>query len=168
MLSSLEVGVFFVFFASHVPITLLVDGQAVLPAAWYPTSLRDLVAWYGSADGFNDPLMRNLPTWFSHIVLGEVFLQLPFFFFAVAALLARSNALRTPGLLYGAHVCTTMIPILGHFAVDPDLDDESRRKLIALYLPYLLVPAWFVFALLRGEPFTTATVKPSDRRGKRD
>jgi hypothetical protein len=39
---------FIVFFTSHIPITVLVDGQAFLPRDWYPQSLIDIVDWYTS------------------------------------------------------------------------------------------------------------------------
>ena len=52
--SSFERAVLLVFFATHIPITLLIDAQAALPASWFPTAVRDLVDWYASPEGFND------------------------------------------------------------------------------------------------------------------
>jgi hypothetical protein len=39
---------FLAFFISHLPITILVDGQAFLPRDWYPQSLVDVVDWYAA------------------------------------------------------------------------------------------------------------------------
>jgi hypothetical protein len=37
---------FLCFFASHIPITLLLDSQAVFPRHYYPQIVRDAVDWY--------------------------------------------------------------------------------------------------------------------------
>ena len=141
--SSFERAVLLVFFATHIPITLLIDAQAALPASWFPTAVRDLVDWYASPEGFNDSLMRYpRAPWFRSIVTCEVLLQVPFFFLALHGLWTAkhrrcirpaavdsaalhsfvdlfevSERLRAPALLYTAHVVTTMVPILTHFVL---------------------------------------------------
>ncbi len=37
---------FLFFFLSHIPITLLVDGQAFFRRSFYPQALQDVVDWY--------------------------------------------------------------------------------------------------------------------------
>ena len=37
---------FLVFFASHIPITLLIDGQAFFNRSFYPETLQNVVDWY--------------------------------------------------------------------------------------------------------------------------
>ena len=37
---------FLLFFISHIPITLVIDGQAFFPRHYYPQVLRDVVDWY--------------------------------------------------------------------------------------------------------------------------
>jgi hypothetical protein len=37
---------FLCFFLSHIPITLVIDGQAFFPRRFYPQVLRDVVDWY--------------------------------------------------------------------------------------------------------------------------
>ena len=71
--------------------------------------------------------------WFRSVVWGEICLQLPFFFVAVKALYDRDEAaFRIPFIVYGAHVATTMIPILGEIC--------GSTRLALIYLPYLLFP----------------------------
>lgn len=153
-LSEFERISFIVFFATHIPITAFIDAQAFLPRSVFPSIAIDLVEWHCSAAGFKDSLMREKPSWFRHIVLFEIMLQFPFFFVALAALLKRSNSVRLPALVYGSHVATTMIPILGHFSVvDPSLSPSERATLIAIYCPYLILPVWLVVAMMRGDPF---------------
>lgn len=162
MLSNLERGVFLAFFISHIPITMFIDSQGVLPKAWFPEAAVQLVDWYSSSEGFGDELMAQRPIqldWFRHIVNAEVFLQFPFFFVANFMLYRRQNGLRLPALVYGSHVVTTMIPILGHLYLMKDISDAKKARLIGVYAPYLLVPLWLVVAMLRGPPFEDRTSK---------
>uniref|UniRef100_A0A669PCH6 Transmembrane protein 97 n=1 Tax=Phasianus colchicus TaxID=9054 RepID=A0A669PCH6_PHACC len=75
---------FALYFVSHVPITLLLDLQALLPAGLHPQQVR-LLHWYATA--FRDPLMLHPPEWFKAFVYCEAFLQLPFFPVAAYAFL---------------------------------------------------------------------------------
>lgn len=149
--------VFLWYFVSHIPITMCVDAQAVLPAAWFPSALKDLLAWHVSVN--NDMLMGTLPLWFRAVCCCEVALQLPFFFYAVRALVNRDNGARVGMVVYGAHVATTLVPILAVFAdAGTAFDSEGQRwALIAIYLPYLLVPLALVYYFGReAEPFGRA------------
>ena len=89
--------IFALYFATHIPITLLVDAQAVLPPAWFPGFARRLVDYHVRT--FHDPLMRApQPGWFRALVACELGLQLPFFFVALRALAARDGATIPPTL----------------------------------------------------------------------
>ena len=137
------------FFASHIPITLMVDGQALLPAALYTWGPRSALDWYLSWS--LDPLMGSPPPWFRAIIACELLFQVPFFFVALQELLAPprrargeppSGALRNACIAYGAHVATTLVPILATFLAHaaPGYSDTHRYALVGIYLPYLLVP----------------------------
>ena len=101
---------FLIFFISHIPITLLIDGQGAF-SHLYPTFLRSIVAWYTTV--FGDVLMKApTPTikdvhdddlvddvtatttevscpnttdywWFKSIICCELLFQVPFFFVAI-------------------------------------------------------------------------------------
>lgn len=76
---------FLVFFASHIPITFLIDCQVILPASIYPKFAREGLDWY--TDTFNDHLMQGPhDIWFKSIVLCELLFQVPFFITSVYAL----------------------------------------------------------------------------------
>lgn len=148
------------YFASHIPITLLVDAQAVLPdvGVTYPPAVSGLVAWYAAE--FADPLMAprpaGQPDWFKAIVWVEVLLQLPFFFYALAAWLRADNGLRVPLIIYAAHVATTLVPIFGVFAAATAIPADKRAVLAAIYAPYLLMPLAFLYrAVSRPQLFPT-------------
>eukprot|EP01063_Lacrimia_lanifica_P037207 TRINITY_DN7571_c0_g1_i1.p1 TRINITY_DN7571_c0_g1~~TRINITY_DN7571_c0_g1_i1.p1 ORF type:complete len:169 (+),score=57.16 TRINITY_DN7571_c0_g1_i1:397-903(+) len=136
---------FLAFFLSHIPITLLVDGQAAIPRALYPQFAIDLVDWYGAA--FKDTLMTppHAP-WFRAVVAGELAFQLPFFFVASYALATRrvdgAGWFRSGCMIYGAHTSTTLIPILASIASDAATTVEEKAVLVGFYLPYLIFPLW--------------------------
>ena len=147
---------FLLFFASHIPITLLVDGQAFLPRSLYPTAIQDVLNWYTKT--FADNLMRppSYDVWFSSVVACEILFQLPFFVYAVYALLdtARVNGkggFRSACLIYGSHTATTLVPILATIATDPETNWAQRATLFGFYLPYLVLPAWLVYIAVRNE-----------------
>ena len=151
--------IFALYFATHIPITLLIDAQAVLPPAWFPGFARQLVDYHVRT--FHDPLMRApQPGWFRALVACELGLQLPFFFVALRALAARDDGARDAMLVYGAHVATTMVPILGVLATDESAfpSERARLTLICIYSPYLLVPLLLVIVMMSDlRPFSDAS-----------
>jgi hypothetical protein len=132
------------YFISHIPITLLVDCQALLPSSWYPAAVRDTLDWYVAWSG--DPLMNRdvsaggHPPWFRAIISAELCLQVPFFFAAISAWRSGGEWIRFPLVIYGAHTATTLLPILGTFASHAALTGTQRAVLLAIYAPYLLMP----------------------------
>ena len=147
---------FLCFFVSHIPITILIDGQAAL-SPYYPQMLRDVVAWYCRL--FGDVLMMSgepsYAVWFSAIVFfGELLLcQLRFFFVAVHMLWRHHPPphihinmhhhypewFRKACLIYGAHVSTTLVPILATFLGSREMTGVQKCMTIAIYSPYLIL-----------------------------
>ena len=147
---------FLAFFASHIPITLLVDGQAFLPRSIYPSAVTNVLDWYTTT--FADNLMRppHYDVWFSSVVACEILLQLPFFCYAVYALLDPTKVdgggkFRSACLIYGSHTATTLVPILATIALDPETEVKQRATLFGFYLPYLLFPVWLLYIAVKNE-----------------
>lgn len=142
---------FLSYFVTHVPITLLID----LQGNWgqhYPQILQDLVAWY--IVNFKDFLMDSKPAWFRSFIICEALCQLPFFFFAIYALLHHKNWIRIPAIVYGAHVSTTLFPILAEFIASPTMSNTEKTYLYLIYSPYLLIPVTLcLYMCLVPEPF---------------
>lgn len=152
---------FLAFFISHIPITILIDGQGAL-SQFYPQLLLDLVAWYSNL--FGDVLMegsaRSDNVWFSSVVYCELLFQLPFFFVASKMLLSYSSTIhdtpssamsnnkdcnrdaraivqeypswfRSACMIYGAHVSTTLVPILATFVTSHEMTTLQKCSTIA-------------------------------------
>jgi hypothetical protein len=151
---------YLIFFASHIPITLLVDAQGAF-SMLYPQPLRDLVDWYCNL--FGDVLMRypNSPPWFQALVVGEVVLQLPFFFVSLFVMTRTKTTTRASSsrssleyyprwfqtlcIIYGAHVSTTLVPILATFWTSTEMTPVQVSMTTAVYLPYLIFPLGILY-----------------------
>lgn len=129
--------IFLVYFITHIPISLLFDLQAIL-GSHYPESLQGLNTFYCNA--YNDPLICGNPIWFKSMIWLELILQIPFFFYACYGLLYKDNNIRIPSIMYGAHVSTTLWPILAEFLYATSLTTTQRLTLFSFYLPYLIIP----------------------------
>uniref|UniRef100_A0A6J0V4C2 Transmembrane protein 97 n=1 Tax=Pogona vitticeps TaxID=103695 RepID=A0A6J0V4C2_9SAUR len=146
--------VFALYFLTHIPITLLIDLQALVPD-FYPRGLTEWLTWYTAA--FKDPLMADPPSWFRSFIYCEAFLQLPFFPVAAYAFWkGKRKWIRTPAIIYATHVATTLMPILAHILfhdfshakhAGPETLPE-RLTLLAIYFPYLLIPLLILFSML--------------------
>ena len=136
------------FFASHIPATLLVDAQALLPSYMFPGFARNMLADFLAR--FNDPLMGGAlkapqeNVWFLSLIATELVLQLPFFCIALYAFLYRREWIRVPLVAYGGFVSATMVPILCELYFATSIHTYQRVALFGMYVPYLLVPAMFV------------------------
>ena len=158
---------FLAFFASHIPATLMIDLQALLPASLYPQTLKDLLKWYTVT--FKDSIMTSpYDVWLKSIIGAEMMFQLPFFFVAVYALLypgridgSSRGWFKPLCLVYGSHVATTLLPLLASHATNADANYIEKVVVILIYLPYLIFPLWLMFiAFVNEDVFGQA----SDRR----
>ncbi|KAJ1933555.1 Transmembrane protein 97, partial [Linderina macrospora] len=103
------------YFASHIPITLAVDIMPLLPRTLVPAPLLMLNTFLTQT--LRDPFMviddqRTDLAWFRSFLVCELVFQLPFFFYALQLLRDRSPSRHPWLVMYGAHVTTTMVPIL--------------------------------------------------------
>uniref|UniRef100_A0A1A7WCY2 Transmembrane protein 97 n=2 Tax=Iconisemion striatum TaxID=60296 RepID=A0A1A7WCY2_9TELE len=167
----LEVLFFFYFF-SHIPITLFIDLQALLPGHVYPEPLQDLLRWY--AEEFRDPMVVDPPEWFRSFIYCEALLQTPFFPVAAYAFLKGGcKWIRTPAIVYSTHVATTLVPILSHilfhqFPVEPHPGPQTPQErwlLVSIYAPYLLVPLLLLLTMLLSPAYNSSS-KPENSSAK--
>ncbi|KAL9645062.1 hypothetical protein ABK040_004554 [Willaertia magna] len=146
--------IFVLYFISHIPITIFFDAQPILSPyipQLYPTAVKEFMrtAWL---EPFQDHLMMKLPTWFISFAFCEIFLQLPFFFFAVYAYINCKSWIRIPTIIYSTHVITTMIPILGVFLFDKEMKNHNPITL-SVYSIYLVLPLLILIDAVVNGPF---------------
>jgi len=130
---------YIVFFAVHIPTSLLVDAQAVLPASWFPRAAQTMLQNF--IQDYKDPLMSPpRQTWFLSLIWTELLFQVPCFFILLYGFIFRKEWIRVPAAIYGGFVCATMVPILTELYSHQGGPDYKRNALLAMYAPYLLVP----------------------------
>ncbi|KAK9836160.1 hypothetical protein WJX81_005976 [Elliptochloris bilobata] len=150
------------FFVSHIPITLFIDSQAVLPRSWFPAWATDLMDWY--LETYGDPLCKHVPNWFRPLVWNELALQLPFFFYGAWAFAVGDARVQKPAVVYGLTTAATLLPILGELLLAPG-GDFARAPLLAFYTPYLVLPLYMGLRMLFAvEPFLRVAPKPRKKR----
>ncbi|GAB5588136.1 Transmembrane protein 97 [Umbelopsis nana] len=139
---------YFIYVATHIPITIGLDCQTLYPPNWIPKPLVALNNYYITE--FKDPLISNASNlvWFKSFIYCEAILQLPFFFWALRGLYYNKPITRVGLLAYGAHVATTVVPVMAEVAfgatANATLTAAERYTLLGLYLPYFLIPATMV------------------------
>eukprot|EP00043_Microstomoeca_roanoka_P010467 m.99344 g.99344 ORF g.99344 m.99344 type:complete len:203 (-) comp14904_c0_seq1:4928-5536(-) len=140
--------VHYTYFATHIPITLFMDLQAIVPSHYFPSWARALGDYHVTT--FKDPLMGAdpKPVWFKSFICCEAFLQLPFFGLALYAMHTGGSWIRIPGIIYGSHVSTTVIAVLADLLFsDNGLSTKERVTLALIYSPYLIIPLSYVWKL---------------------
>ncbi|KAJ1656410.1 Transmembrane protein 97 [Dispira simplex] len=146
--------VFFIYFVVHIPTTVFIDSQIILPSWLYPQLFVNLFDFWHRVSG--DPLVAvyqfgldpNMVWLYTFVVL-ELVLQLPFFFYAARELYRDSPCVRLPLGLYGAHVATTTLPILtSAWFGYPGLLLNQRYLILAVYSSYFLIPLLMVLNTL--------------------
>jgi hypothetical protein len=152
-----------VFLATHIPATIMMDSQALVPAKFVPKFARSLLEFHVNAN--HDPLMEFQPVWFKSLIAFELLFQLPFFFVGCHAFYHKQNWIRVPGIVYGTHTATTLIPILAEILHSGDIPNAAARaQLFFIYLPYLVIPAMMALILCAEEkPFGVEGDKPAKR-----
>ncbi|KAI9359665.1 hypothetical protein DFJ73DRAFT_957453 [Zopfochytrium polystomum] len=137
---------FVVFFLLHIPTTLLIGTQSLVPASAVPAPLRDAVKSWAATSG--DPWLARiaaeqpLPAWWIATVAVELAFQLPWFFWFIYVAVVDSPALPTGSIIYAVQCMTSMVPILSEIVfAHPELTATQRRTVFGAYFPYFIVPA---------------------------
>lgn len=140
-----------IYMVTHIPTTMLIDAQSLVPASFFPSWARDALAWHIKMN--DDHLVSSNPPWFLSLVACELALQLPFFFVAAYAFTYQCRWIRIPALIYGIHVATTLVPILGDFiSYSP-----PKWPLAAIYVPYFIIPLAIAIRMaVMEDPFPNA------------
>ncbi|KAG0216280.1 Transmembrane protein 97 [Mortierella sp. GBA30] len=144
--------VMFIYFASHIPATILMDLVPLYPSFLEPfiQPLIEFQQYY--IETYRDPFMatRN-QIWFETFLHMEGLVQLPIFFYAAWLLYHNKRSAALWICVYASHVITTVLPCLmtlnfnepGQFPFE--ITDSQKTFLTCLYLPWLIVPMWMLY-----------------------
>ncbi|XP_013091072.2 sigma intracellular receptor 2-like isoform X2 [Biomphalaria glabrata] len=144
----------------------------------FTTKLIDLKTWY--CREYRDSMMASPPSWFKSLIICEV-IQFPFFFFGVYGFFKGAKQcrwLRWPCVVYGVHVATTLVPIIGYVLLEdfskatlPSPRNMTERlTLLGFYSPYLVIPILIALDALFSSAYTdyraASNQKPRDKKIK--
>lgn len=129
--------IFLIYFITHIPITICIDSQALFKS-YYPQELQDFHTWYITS--YNDVVFAQPQPWLQSFIYCELLFQFPFFFFVTWGLLKKKNNIRIPSIVYGAHVSTTLVPIMLEIWSSDQMTHSQKVTLLGVYSPYLIIP----------------------------
>ena len=155
---------FFVVNASF--ITYVVDLEQLVIAdpddftypLWPPPPLVDLVHWYGT--NYDPLLMARPPFWRMTIWIDVLFFG-PFYLFAIYAFIRGRDWIRIPALVWSGTMMANVLIILmdERYGVTPAPDFGF---VLALNLPWLLLPFAMIWRMRRDHPFARPVSFPHD------
>jgi hypothetical protein len=139
-------------------ITYIVDiEQLIIPdpahfryPLWPPAFFVDMVHSYGSR---LDPLLLARPVWWKMTIWLDVLFYGPFYAFAIYAFIRGRDWIRTPAIFYAGMMFADVLIILGEEFAGPHASPHFMQVL-ALNLPWLLVPLLLVYRLHSSSPFS--------------
>lgn len=155
--------VFLIYFITHIPITLCIDLQGAFPE-FYPKVLTDVFQWY--LEQYNDVVMANPQPWLKSFLYCELLFQFPYFFAVTYGLLFRKNWIRIPSIAYGAHVSTTVVPIIAEVVQTAAMTEQQKINLLAVYSPYLLIPLTLMLTMCFSGPDVFGTKASSKAKAR--
>ncbi|KDR80626.1 hypothetical protein GALMADRAFT_240968 [Galerina marginata CBS 339.88] len=150
---------YFLFFAMHLPASLIIDLQYIYPPQLVPGFLRGLLDMY--IDMSRDPLIGGVHgafgdsghlMWFKTFLVLEAVFQIPVFVLGLRGLYKGSQSIYPLLVLYGASSATTTLACITAVLQTPELTDialsrgvaavtsQQRLMLLSSYVPFFLVP----------------------------
>ncbi|KIK63554.1 hypothetical protein GYMLUDRAFT_133462, partial [Collybiopsis luxurians FD-317 M1] len=139
--------IYFCFFLSHIPASLLLDFQLLYPAEYVPTFLLSLRNWYieFSADPLISGAARGATqdelVWFGCFAWLELLFQFPTFILGIRGLWNDSRSIYVLILAYGASTATTTLPCILHILKEKSqVTDAQLLILLSSYIPFFLIP----------------------------
>ena len=98
-----------------------------------------------------DFLVGENPRWFQALILSELVFQVPMCVWLARKWGKASEAARIPGIVYSAHVLTTMVPIFGSLVLDP----RPSLTCKAVYAVWIFFPLLLAMRCISDPMFST-------------
>ncbi|KAF9269089.1 hypothetical protein L218DRAFT_916675 [Marasmius fiardii PR-910] len=141
--------VYTIFFAFHIPISLILDLNAIYSPKYAPAVLASVHKWY--LEFTQDPLMVGMSNgkgatellWFRSFLWMELLFQLPTFVLGIRGLSKNSPKIYPLLCLYGASTATTTLPCLLHVTqafYANAITTIQFSILVSGYIPFLFIP----------------------------
>jgi hypothetical protein len=118
---------------------------------WPPRAFIDVIHWYGRSF---DPVLMARPVWWRMTIWIDTLFFGPYYAVAIYSFLRARDWIRIPSIIYASVIMTNVVIILGEEVAGPYASPQLP-VVLALNLPWLLVPALLIARMWRAEhPFT--------------
>lgn len=143
------INLFFITYIVDIEQLIVPDPSHFQQPLWPPASMVKLIHAYGSSF---DPLLMARPQWWKMTIWIDVLFYGPFYVLAIYAFVKGKDWIRIPAIFYSGMMFADVFIILGdefaglHAA-------PNFPFVLALNLPWLLVPIFLTLRLRREHPF---------------
>jgi hypothetical protein len=147
------INLFFITYIVDLEQLVIPDPGHFQPPVWPPASLVNLVHWYGSSF---DPLLMARPQWWKMTIWLDVLFYGPFYLLALYAFIQGKDWIRVPAIFYSGMMFADVFIILGEEFAGPHAT-AHLTLVLALNLPWLLMPVFLTLRLRKEHPFAEQT-----------
>ena len=144
------INFFFITYIVDIEQLIIPDPNYFRQPIWPPASMMKLVHSYGSSF---DPLLMARPQWWKMTIWADVLFYGPFYALAIYAFIKGRDWIRIPAFFYSGMMFMGVTIILGEEIAGP-YATPHLALVLALNLPWLLMPIFLTLRLRKEHPFT--------------
>jgi hypothetical protein len=153
------INLFFITYIVDIEQLIIPDPYHFQQPLWPPAPMVQMVHSYGNS---LDPLLMARPQWWKMTIWIDVLFYGPFYALAIYAFIKGKDWIRIPGIFYSGMMFADVFIILGEEAAGPHATPHFPLVL-ALNLPWLLMPLFLTLRLRKEHPFAQMTPEVSTR-----
>jgi emopamil binding protein len=144
-------NLFFITYIVDIEQNIIADPYNFTYPIWPPRPFVDMIHSYGNTI---DPLLMARPVWWRTTIWIDTLFFGPFYAAGLYALLKGKDWIRLPSIIWAAMLITNVLIILSEEISGPHAA-PNVLVVLALNLPWLLVPAFMIYRMWKDEhPFT--------------
>ncbi len=149
------INLFFITYIVDIEQLIIPDPYHFQQPLWPPAAMVRLIHAYGS--NF-DPLLMARPQWWKMTIWIDVLFYGPFYVLAIYAFVKGKDWIRVPAIFYSGMMIAGVFIILGEEFAGPQAA-PNFPFVLALNLPWLLMPVFLTFRLRREHPFAQSKAR---------
>ena len=153
------INLFFITYIVDIEQLTIPDPSNFQQPVWPPVAMVKLIHAYGNSF---DPLLIARPQWWKMTIWVDVLFYGPFYVLAIYAFVKGRDWIRTPAIFYSGMMFAGVFIILGEEAAGPHAT-PNFPFVLALNLPWLLMPIFLTLRLRKEHPFALAAAPVKTR-----
>jgi hypothetical protein len=146
------INLFFITYIVDIEQLIIPDPSHFQQPVWPPAAMVQLIHGYGNSF---DPLLIARPQWWKMTIWIDVLFYGPFYILAIYAFVKGRDWIRIPAVFYSGLMFADVFIILGEESTGPHAT-PNFPFILALNLPWLLMPIFLTLRLRKDHPFTQA------------